>query len=96
MLRALSEYSIVGVETNLGFFREILRDAEFREGRFEHADSSRIFSNEENPRRTPTHELELWRRWLRPRIRLTRQPETRNEKRETSLWLSEGRSGMLR
>src|SRR5277367_3190559 len=33
MLRALEEYAIVGVETNLGLFREILRDAEFREGR---------------------------------------------------------------
>ena len=35
MLRALDEYSIVGVETNLAFFIEILNDAQFREGRLD-------------------------------------------------------------
>jgi acetyl-CoA carboxylase biotin carboxylase subunit len=33
MLRALDEYSVTGIQTNLGFFREILRDPGFVEGR---------------------------------------------------------------
>lgn len=31
--RALAEYTLTGVRTNIGFFRELLADAEFREGR---------------------------------------------------------------
>jgi acetyl-CoA carboxylase biotin carboxylase subunit len=33
MDRALAEYSIAGIRTNTAFFREVLADAEFREGR---------------------------------------------------------------
>jgi len=33
MERALSEYSLSGVRTNIAFFREILADPQFREGR---------------------------------------------------------------
>ena len=33
MDRALAEYSVAGIRTNTRFFREILADAEFREGR---------------------------------------------------------------
>ena len=95
MLRALHEYAIVGVETNLAFFREILHDTEFREGRLNTGFVAEFFK-----RRLPAPEIE-------PEMELVAalaaaaqsqngQPETRNEKRETSLWLSEGRSGMLR
>ena len=33
MLRALREYDVSGIRTNLGFFRQILEDSEFRAGR---------------------------------------------------------------
>ena len=33
MLRALNEYEVGGIRTNLGFFRQIFEDAAFREGR---------------------------------------------------------------
>ncbi|MBL8213267.1 MAG: acetyl-CoA carboxylase biotin carboxylase subunit [Bryobacterales bacterium] len=33
MQRAISEYSVAGIKTNLGFFASILRDADFRAGR---------------------------------------------------------------
>jgi acetyl-CoA carboxylase biotin carboxylase subunit len=33
MLRALGEYHVSGIRTNLGFFRQILEDTEFRAGR---------------------------------------------------------------
>jgi len=35
MLRALREYQIEGIQTNLGFFREILNDADFKKGEFD-------------------------------------------------------------
>jgi len=33
MLRALREYDVAGIHTNIAFFRQILEDQEFREGR---------------------------------------------------------------
>jgi len=59
MLRALDEYSIVGVETNLAFFIEILNDAQFREGRFGYAFRCRFFSAEEWLPLEPSQEMEL-------------------------------------
>ncbi len=35
MLRALGEYDVGGIRTNVGFFRQILDDAEFRAGRLD-------------------------------------------------------------
>src|SRR5579859_1312612 len=32
MIRALDEYQVVGIKTNLGFFRQLLEDREFRQG----------------------------------------------------------------
>ena len=32
MIRALDEYQIVGIKTNLGFFRQLVDDAQFRAG----------------------------------------------------------------
>jgi acetyl-CoA carboxylase biotin carboxylase subunit len=32
MIRALDEYQVVGIKTNLGFFRQLLEDHEFRRG----------------------------------------------------------------
>lgn len=35
MQRALREYRVEGIQTNLGFFREILNDSDFRKGEFD-------------------------------------------------------------
>jgi len=32
MIRALDEYQVVGIKTNLGFFRQLMEDAQFRNG----------------------------------------------------------------
>jgi len=32
MIRALDEYQVVGIKTNLGFFRQLVDDAQFRTG----------------------------------------------------------------
>ena len=34
MIRALREYDVGGIRTNIGFFRQILEDPEFRAGQF--------------------------------------------------------------
>ena len=95
MLRALHEYSIVGVETNVAFFREILQDPLFRAG---HLDTRFIadFFARRQPATEPSHELEVVAALAAAAHSKNGQPETRNEKLETSSWLSEGRSELLR
>jgi acetyl-CoA carboxylase biotin carboxylase subunit len=95
MLRALNEYSIVGVETNLAFFVEILNDAQFREGRLD----TRFIADYFGRRKAapePGPELELVAALAAAAHSSNEKRETRNEKREMSRWLSEGRSEMLR
>jgi acetyl-CoA carboxylase, biotin carboxylase subunit len=95
MLRALQEYSIVGVETNLKFFREILNDAQFREGRLNTGFIADFF-NRRKPAPEPSPELELVAALAAAAHSRNQKPETTNQKPETSQWLSEGRSEMLR
>jgi acetyl/propionyl-CoA carboxylase alpha subunit len=83
------------VETNLAFFREILSDAEFREGRLNTRFIADYFSRRE-PVAEPGQELELVAALAAAAHSENEKPETRNEKPETSAWLSEGRSGLLR
>ena len=94
MLRALREYSIVGVEANVNFFRELLEDPQFREGRL-HTN----FIPEYFARRKPQLEiadLGLVAAMASAVYAKNEQRETRNEKRETSPWLTEGRGELLR
>jgi acetyl-CoA carboxylase, biotin carboxylase subunit len=95
MLRALEEYSIVGVETNLSFFREILNDPQFREGRLNTQFIADFFTRRAPPS-APTQEQERIAALAAAAHSAIGQPETRNQKPETSLWLSAGRSEMLR
>ena len=95
MLRALDEYSIVGVETNLAFFRELLNDTEFREGRLNTGFIADYFKRRE-PAEEPGEELELVAALAAAAHSENEKRETRNEIREASAWLSEGRSELLR
>ena len=95
MLRALEEYAIVGVETNLGLFSEILRDAEFREGRLNTGFVAEFFKRRPQAPAIES-DIEVVAALAAAAHSTNGKPETRNEKRETSLWLSEGRSEMLR
>jgi len=95
MLRALNEYSIVGVETNLAFFRELLNDAEFREGRLNTGFIADYFKRRK-PVGEPGEELELVAALAAAAHSGNEKRETRNEKPEASAWLSEGRSELLR
>jgi acetyl-CoA carboxylase biotin carboxylase subunit len=58
--RALDEYAIGGIKTTLPFFREIVRDAEFIEGRLDTGFISRFFERRETAlnAKTSTEELD--------------------------------------
>jgi len=95
MLRALAEYSIVGVETNLSFFVEILNDPQFRAGDLNTQFITDFFTRRA-PAPAPTQQQELIAALAAAAHSTNTQPETRNQKPETSPWLSTGRSEMLR
>ncbi len=59
--RALSEYAIAGIQTNIAFFREILDDAEFLAGNLS-TEFVADFMARRKPRVHPTAELERGRR----------------------------------
>jgi acetyl-CoA carboxylase biotin carboxylase subunit len=95
LLRALDEYAIVGVENNIGFFREILTDRQFREGRLDTNFIAEFFARRK-PREKLAPEAELASALAAAAHSKNNQPETRSQKQETSHWLSEGRSELLR
>ncbi len=95
MLRALEEYAIVGVETNLRFFREILNDPEFREGRLNTGFIADFFARRK-PAAQPQQETALIAALGAAAYSRNGHQESRSEPPETSRWLSEGRSERLR
>ncbi len=95
VLRALHEYSIVGIDTNLSFFREILNDTEFRQGDL-HTNFIGEFFARRPPPAPPDSELELAAGLAAAAYSKNGQQETRNARRETSRWLADGRSELLR
>jgi len=49
MERALDEYVVGGIKTNLGLFRRILNDAEFRAGKMDTGSLDRILATPQKP-----------------------------------------------
>lgn len=95
LLRALAEYSIVGVKTNLAFFVEILRDQEFRAGRIHTGFVADLLARR-TPVLGPSQELELAAALAAAAAHANGHREVRNEKAEASRWLIEGRGQILR
>jgi acetyl-CoA carboxylase biotin carboxylase subunit len=96
MLRALSEYSISGVETNLAFFREIIDDPIFRKG-WLHTGFVADYFARRNGKSGPSSELELAMALAAAAAHSKNgHPETRNQQPETSRWLADGRGTLLR
>jgi len=54
--RALSEYVLTGVRSNIAFFREVLADAEFREGRLSTSFLDRFFKRRKEAEDDPEAE----------------------------------------
>ena len=96
MLRALHEYSITGVKTNIAFFREILDDPEFRSGRLHTGFVADYFARR-SPKPAPSRELELVAALAAAAAQIRNgNRETKKEKPDSSRWLTEGRGTLLR
>jgi acetyl-CoA carboxylase biotin carboxylase subunit len=53
MIRALREYDVGGIHTNIGFFRQILEDAEFRRGNLHTGFIDEFFERHHAPKAPP-------------------------------------------
>jgi acetyl/propionyl-CoA carboxylase alpha subunit len=95
MQRALSEYSITGVETNIAFFREIMDDPAFRKG-WLHTGFVADYFARRNEKPSPSSELELALALAAAAHSKNGKRETRNHQPETSRWLTDGRGSLLR
>ncbi|HEV2690426.1 MAG TPA: acetyl-CoA carboxylase biotin carboxylase subunit [Bryobacteraceae bacterium] len=101
LLRALREYSIVGVETNLAFFREILEDPRFRAGDLHTGFIAELFARRK-PKPKPAADLELAAALAAAaqakngQAETSGQPDHSNSQGDISRWLSEGRGSLLR
>jgi acetyl-CoA carboxylase, biotin carboxylase subunit len=95
MIRALSEYDLGGIRSNLGFFRQILEDGEFRAGRLHTGFIEEFFQRHRPPQ--PPRDLAgvaALAAALHACSR-TRAPEP-PARRAASAWLRAGRSELLR
>jgi acetyl-CoA carboxylase biotin carboxylase subunit len=95
MIRALREYDIGGIRTNLGFFRQILEDPEFRAGHLHTGFIDEFFKRRRPPR--PPRDLAAVAALaaaLHARSRIA--PADSDSASPPSPWLRTGRSELLR
>jgi acetyl-CoA carboxylase, biotin carboxylase subunit len=89
--RALSEYVLTGVRNNIAFFREVLADAEFREGRLSTSFIDRFFERRKTPEDDPEAEAAA---------ALVLALESKGSENPLALnvsrWLASGREDILR
>jgi acetyl-CoA carboxylase biotin carboxylase subunit len=95
LLRALGEYAIAGVETNLAFFHEILEDEQFREGRLDTGFVADLMARRK-PRELPDATLELAAALAAAAASKSGKPAAGGDLAETSGWRTEGRGRFLR
>ena len=95
MLRALGEYSVTGIVTNLSFFRELLRDEEFARGGLHTGFIENFLA-----RRAATTRADVGWGAIAARVAAIQsakqKPEPRPQEGVISSWLLEGRKRMLR
>ena len=95
MLRALSEYHVSGIQTNLGLFRSILRDSEFREGRLDTAFLERFFARQGKPAKPDPVIEDLAATVARYAAESSKKLPAKPEPHR-SRWLTTGRADFLR
>ena len=88
--RALFEYKLTGVRSNIQFFREILTDAEFREGRLSTSFLDHFFDRRETTEATPEAEAAA------ALVLMLESGSARLQTGGSSAWLSSGREDLLR
>ncbi|MGD0498876.1 MAG: acetyl-CoA carboxylase biotin carboxylase subunit [Bryobacteraceae bacterium] len=96
MIRALGEYDVGGIRTNLGFFRQILQDPEFRAGHL-HTGFIEEFFGRHRPAGAPPRDLTAVAALAAALYARSRQGavETRSGS-AASPWLEAGRNDLLR
>ncbi|MGH9628792.1 MAG: acetyl-CoA carboxylase biotin carboxylase subunit [Bryobacteraceae bacterium] len=95
MLRALDEFTVGGIRTNLSFFRQILRDPCFREGALHTGFIEDFFRRRAEPERAGK-DLETAAVLAAFLHSQQKQPPRTSGSSKKSRWLSDGRSGLLR
>jgi acetyl-CoA carboxylase biotin carboxylase subunit len=95
MVRALREYDVGGIRTNIGFFRQILEDAEFRAARLHTGFIEEFFQRHQAP--TPPADLAAVAS-LAAALHFRSRNERPGEARAAGAgpWLEAGRRGLLR
>ncbi len=94
--RALGEYAIAGIQTNIAFFREILNDPEFLAGNLS-TEFIADFLARRKPRSEPPPELDVAVALAAlAHFQTGREGTARASKTDPSRWLTEGRGRLLR
>jgi len=93
MLRALGEYDVGGIRTNIGFFRQILEDVEFRAGRL-HTGFIEEFFERRPPGSVPADVAAVAK--LAAALHVSGTGSEAIQFLEPSAWLLTGRDGLLR
>jgi len=88
--RALSEYVLTGVRNNLAFFREVLGDAEFRNGRLSTSFLERFFKRRRKADDDP------WAEAAAAVVLMLESSSAGLQAGSTSHWLDSGREELLR
>ncbi len=88
--RALAEYVLTGVRNNIGFFREVLADAEFREGRLSTSFLERFFKRRKKTEVDPEAEAAT------ALVLALSSKGSSSPPREITRWLDSGREELLR
>ncbi len=95
MLRALREYDVGGIRTNIGFFRQILEDPEFRAGNLHTGLIDEFF--ERHKLEAPCRELADVAAVVAALHSISRaEPPANGNAPRSSAWLEAGRSELLR
>ena len=94
MIRALREYDVGGIRTNIGFFRQILEDAEFRAGHLHTGFIEEFFERRNVPR--ASREMGAVAALVAALHALSRSEREGAAAGAASPWLRAGREGLLR
>ena len=95
MIRALREYDVGGIRTNLGFFRQILEDPEFRAARLHTGFIEEFFQRHSEPR--PPEDLAAVAALAAALHTMSRSEQGGTPAASgASPWLESGRAALLR
>jgi len=94
MIRALREYDVGGIRTNIGFFRQILEDPEFRSGNLHTGFIEEFFGRNAAPQ--PPGDLAAVAALAATLHSLSRTGDSAAKPAGASSWLESGRNSLLR